>query len=109
MLLAGEGLAKDPVEAARFFRSAAEQGLPNAEFNLASAYFGGTGVPANYVEAAKWCTIATTRATGAERARYTEACDVLTRFVPPAALAEAKRLAAAWMEELKKVPLSQEN
>jgi hypothetical protein len=47
----------DPEElrkATVWFRKAAEQGHPHAQFNLALAHHEGRGVPQNYTEAVKW-------------------------------------------------------
>jgi TPR repeat protein len=41
-------------EAARWFRAAAEQGVPEAQTDLAVMYYNGDGVTRDYGEAAKW-------------------------------------------------------
>jgi TPR repeat protein len=43
------------VEAAKWYRRAAEQGNLLAQADLAGMYKEGKGVPQDYVEAAKWC------------------------------------------------------
>jgi uncharacterized protein len=54
----GEGVAKDQVEAVKWYRKAAEQNLPIAQYNLAVCYNRGAGcrdgVAEDDVEAAKW-------------------------------------------------------
>src|SRR5437764_14004530 len=50
----GDGVAKDAVEAAKWFRKAAEQGSAKAQFRLAYAYDNGEGVPKDAAEAVKW-------------------------------------------------------
>jgi TPR repeat protein len=50
----GDGVRKDYHEAARWFRSAVEQGFPAAENKLAFLYFTGEGVVQDYGEAFKW-------------------------------------------------------
>ena len=50
----GKGVARDPVEAAKWYRRAAELGFHRAQANLASLYLKGEGVPQDYAEAAKW-------------------------------------------------------
>ena len=50
----GRGVPQDYVEAAKWFRRAAEQGLAMAEFVLAAIYEIGEGVPKDEDEAAKW-------------------------------------------------------
>lgn len=48
------GLAKDPVEAVKWFRKAAEQNDASAQFNLGVCYKQGHGVAIDFVEAVKW-------------------------------------------------------
>jgi len=53
---AGTGVAKDYVEAVRWYRKAAESGDPKAQFNVAVCYSEGNGVDKDAVEAVKWIT-----------------------------------------------------
>src|SRR5437773_414304 len=48
------GVAKDEVEAVKWFRKAAEQNLAQAQFNLGAFYECGHGVAKDEVEAVKW-------------------------------------------------------
>ena len=50
----GEGVAKDQVEAVKWFRKAADQGLAEAQGNLGVCYRNGKGVAKDQVEAVKW-------------------------------------------------------
>src|SRR6266498_2404727 len=50
----GEGVAKDPAEAVKWFRKAAEQNYAEAQFDLALCYTKGEGVAKDQVEAVKW-------------------------------------------------------
>jgi hypothetical protein len=50
----GEGVAKDFVEAVKWYRKAAEQNHPRAQYNLAICYGVGDGVPKDPGEAVKW-------------------------------------------------------
>src|SRR6266487_1312563 len=50
----GEGVAKDQVEAVKWFRKAAEQNLALAQKNLGICYDKGEGVAKDQVEAVKW-------------------------------------------------------
>ena len=50
----GEGVAKDQVQAVKWFRKAADQGRASAQFNLAVCYHNGEGVAKDQVEAVKW-------------------------------------------------------
>jgi TPR repeat protein len=47
-------VAKDLVQAAVWFRTAAKQGLASAQLNLGVAYHKGQGVPLDDEEAAVW-------------------------------------------------------
>ena len=49
----GEGVPRDPAEAAKWFRKAADQGNVAAQINLGVSYAKGEGVPQDYTEAAK--------------------------------------------------------
>ena len=50
----GDGVAKDPVEAVKWYRRAAEQNLAMAQYNLGVCYDQGEAVAKDPVEAAKW-------------------------------------------------------
>ena len=50
----GEGVAKDPVEAVKWFRKAAEQNIARAQYDLGICYANGEGVAKDPVEAVKW-------------------------------------------------------
>lgn len=50
----GKGVAKDPVEAVKWHRKAAELGHASAMNNLAGAYYFGHGVSKDQAEAVKW-------------------------------------------------------
>ena len=50
----GQGVAQDYVEAANWFRKAAEQGYADAQFNLGVCYENGDGVTKDLAEAIKW-------------------------------------------------------
>src|SRR6476620_6546839 len=52
--LDGKDVPKNPVEAVKWFRKAAEQNLAKAQFNLAVGYYNGEGVAKDPVEAVKW-------------------------------------------------------
>lgn len=50
----GQDVPKDYLQAATWFRKAAEQGETTAEYNLGVLYDDGDGVSRDYVQAAKW-------------------------------------------------------
>ena len=59
----GRGVPRDYVEAANWFRMAAEQGHAKAQRNLAVMYQNGQGVPQDSSEAAKWYRMAVEQGT----------------------------------------------
>jgi TPR repeat protein len=54
----GQGTHRDYVEAAKWFRAAAEQGFAIAQVDLAYLYYTGQGVDRDYRKAAKWAGLA---------------------------------------------------
>ena len=52
------GVPKNPIEAEKWYRKAAEQGHARAQFKLAKIYYSGDGVPKDAVEAVKWWRLA---------------------------------------------------
>ena len=53
-----EGDARDPAEAARWYRLAADQGLAGSQAMLATMYEKGVGVACDAAEAARWQALA---------------------------------------------------
>ena len=51
-------MAKDQVEAVKWYRKAAEQNFAAAQYNLGVCYYKGAGVAKDYVEAYKWLLLA---------------------------------------------------
>ena len=84
----GRGVAQDPVEAAQWYRKAAEQGYGPAQNNLGVFYRSGIGVPNNLVEAYKWLTLSA--AQGIEEAKVT--LRDLASHMTSEQIAEGKRL-----------------
>jgi TPR repeat protein len=56
--ISGDGIAKDSIEAVKWFRKAADQSYAMAQTNLGLAYAEGEGVAQNYEEAVKWFRLA---------------------------------------------------
>jgi len=54
----GKGVAKDQVEAVKWYRKAAEQNLAEAQYNLGVGYYKGEGVAKDWVEAYRWLLLA---------------------------------------------------
>ena len=54
MYLNGEGVPKDPAQAAKWYFRAAELGLAEAQTSLGYMYYFGQGVPKDFAQSAKW-------------------------------------------------------
>jgi hypothetical protein len=50
----GRGVAQSDVEAARWFRKAADKGFAKAQYNLGNMFDQGRGLAQSDVEAARW-------------------------------------------------------
>ena len=94
----GQAVQQDHVEACKWFRKAADQGHPSAQFNLGNAYAEGMGVPQDYIEAHKWYNLAASQASVFEYTRRAEARDAVAKLLSPAQLSEAQRRAREWQE-----------
>ena len=57
----GRGVEKDNVEAVKWFKLAAMQGVSYAQSNLGNMYYSGEGVEKDDVEAVKWFKLAATQ------------------------------------------------
>lgn len=64
----GWGVAKDEAQAIAWYRTAAEQGLAQAQFNLGNMLRSGRGIPRNDIEALTWLRRAAEQ--GNTRAQY---------------------------------------
>ena len=84
----------DYVEAATWYRLAAEQGHGAAQFDLADLYKYGKGVPQGYVQAYMWWSVAA--AIQFEEADIHR--DIVSEWMPAADITEAQRLAREWRE-----------
>ena len=100
-LYAGKrGVAKNSVEAVKWFRQAAEQNLAVAQSNLGVCYERGEGVAKYEVEAYKWDLLAA--AQGDVKAKRN--ATMLELLMLPEQIAEGKRRAKDWLEQRKKAP-----
>ena len=85
------------MEAASWYRKAADQGHAGAQFNLGAIYYSGQGVPQDYVEAHKWRNLAASRASTEDRKQYAESRDATAAVMTPQQIAEAQKLAREWL------------
>ena len=69
----GLGIQSDAVEAAQWYRRAADQGLADAQFNLGEMYASGEGVPRDYTVAHMWVILAVAQASGEVAVTYRRA------------------------------------
>ena len=92
------GVPKHPVEAMKWFRKAADQNHPAAQYNLAVGYERGDGVAKYEVEAYKWYLLAA--AQGDNKARRN--ASMLELMLLPEQIAEGKRRAQDCLEQRKK-------
>ena len=77
------------MEAAKWYRKAAEQNHAGAQYNLGSCYFNGRGVAKSYVEAYRWAVLASGQGIEEAKAIMKTLAENMTREQ----IAEAQRLA----------------
>jgi TPR repeat protein len=92
-------LTQDYAEAVKWFHRAAEQGDPDAAFNLGCMYWNGQGVPQDYVQAHVLFNHVAKTATEPEvRDRAVKHRDGLAMHMTPLQIAEAHGLFREWIE-----------
>ncbi len=84
----GCGVEKDQNEALRWYRKAAERGDSRAQYNLATAYFEGDGVPVDYATAYFWLKL---RDMG-------RGVDAVREFLTPEQRADVEQRCQAWIQ-----------
>ncbi|MBI2780082.1 MAG: DnaJ domain-containing protein [Gammaproteobacteria bacterium] len=94
----GQGVPQDPSQAAQWYRKAAEQGIPDAQYHLGKLYTVGKGVPIDNVEAYAWLSLAA--AGNVEAAK--PVVDYLASTMTPEQLASAQRRATAFRKQYKR-------
>jgi TPR repeat protein len=94
----GLGVPKDPAQAARWYRKAADQGDATAQSNLAFMYAIGRGVPKDYVQAHMWSNLAAAGApaSGIYHDVAVKVRDHVAALMSPEQIAEAQNLAREW-------------
>jgi TPR repeat protein len=83
---------RDYAEALKWYRLAADQGDPHAQYNVGFLYFKGEGVPRDCVRAYMWWTLSA--AQGDKNAVNSRS--IVAREMTPAQIAEAQKLASEW-------------
>jgi TPR repeat protein len=97
MVQMGHGMAKNTAEALRLYRKAAAQGDAEGQLNLGVLYATGQATPQDFVQAHMWFNLAAAR--GNEVAARNR--DELANKMAPRQVAEAQRLARAWVPPAK--------
>jgi TPR repeat protein len=97
MLATGRGAPQNIIEAAHWFRRAAEQGNPDAQYLLGNCYDLGKGVPRDFVLAHKWFNLsAAITGGGEEREHRAKMRDAVASKMSREDLAKAQELAIVW-------------
>ena len=91
-------MAKDVVEAVKWWRKAAEQNYAEAQYNLGVCYATGQGVTKDAIEAYKWWLLADAQGNEGTKQNITRLEGQLTREQ----IAEGKRREQNWLEQRKK-------
>jgi uncharacterized protein len=92
----GRGVPQNQVEAAIWYRRAADQGNPTAQYMLGLLYDKGMGVPQNDIEAYKWLNLAVAGANPGERFYWVRIRDAVASKLTRLELADAQWLALEW-------------
>jgi TPR repeat protein len=87
-----QGVPQDYAEAVKWFRLAADQDDAGAQYDLGFMYFRGWGVPQDYIRAHMWSNLSAAQGNQIASAQR----DSVARFMTPAQIAEAQRLAREW-------------
>jgi TPR repeat protein len=93
----GRGVNQDYGESLKWFHLAAEQGEPNAFFNLGSMYANGIAIERDPVQAYMWFSLA-----DANGINSSKPLERLSKRLTPDQLEEAKRLVSNWKLKSKK-------
>ena len=94
----GQGVEQDHEAAVKWFRRAAEQGVPQAQYRLAKSYKHGQGVGADPSYAYAWYSVAAASSHAQAQQAMTDTGDTLG----PEAMEEAKKLSAEYISRYKK-------
>ena len=95
----GEGVRKNPSEAAKMFRNAAEQNVPQAQLRLGLCYYNGEGVAKDPAEAYAWFSMAAKVNPDAVRNR-----DRLKKDLTPQQFKQAERRAKELQSQIEARP-----
>ncbi|MBI3444592.1 MAG: SEL1-like repeat protein [Magnetospirillum sp.] len=95
--LTGEGgTAKDPPQAAQWFRKAADQGHPQSQHNLGAMLVNGMGVPKSLNEGYFWLALGAERAPANLKQSYEKERDAVGAKLPQPEIDAARQRIAMW-------------
>ena len=83
------GVDRDPLEAARQYRAAAERGLPEAQYNLARLLAKGDGAEKSEIEALMWLMLARYQGFEGDEPKTADAIAALEKTLSPEQVEEA--------------------
>jgi TPR repeat protein len=92
----GLGLPQDYAKALRWFRLAADQGEPDAQYNLGLMRENGQGAPQDSVEAHMWLNLAAAQSSGARRDAFAKARELVAEGMTAEQITEAQSRAREW-------------
>ncbi len=95
----GRGIAQDYIQAAIWWKKAAEQGFPQAQNNIGVLYNSGKGVPQSFSEAYFWQNLAAARANGALQAQFAKNRDDSAAKLSVWERLRVQKRAAKWAAE----------
>lgn len=96
----------DYVEAAKWYRQAADQGNALAQFSLGKTHYRARGMPEDFVQAKMWLNLASFHSPAVVDTRrhaiHLKFNDILASHMTGDQIAEAQRLTGVWLEAHKK-------
>jgi TPR repeat protein len=90
--LDGRGIAQDKKEALKWFRKAADQGLPEAQYELGQLYQSGETVEKDRIESLKWYVLAANQ----KHPKAAKAAKELRKTLSPSQITEAEKRAKSF-------------
>ena len=97
MYYLGQGVPQDYKDAGKWFRLSAEQGLANAQHNLALMYATGKGVSQNHVLAHLWWNLASLQGNKDGKINI----PIVEKKMTPQQIKEAQEMARNWKPTTK--------
>jgi uncharacterized protein len=93
----GKGVPQDYIDAVKWTQKAADQGYAEAQDTLGFIYATGRfGVQKDYVQSYYWYSLATSRSSGEDHKKYSDARDKAAENLTPEKLMDAQRMTREW-------------